>query len=134
MNQNKEIFVFGSNLSGIHDAGAARHAFMHHGAIMGQGMGLQGTSYALPTKGVKISFMPLEDIGRHVAAFISFAQIRPDLTFRVTRVGCGLAGFKDEEIAPLFRAALELPNVRLPQGWRHYITTGEVVPFHDDAE
>ena len=134
MNQNKEIFVFGSNLSGRHGAGAARHAFMHHGAIMGQGMGLQGNSYALPTKGVNISFMPLEDIGRHVAAFISFAQIRPDLTFRVTRVGCGLAGFKDEEIAPLFRGALGLSNVRLPKGWRHYITTGEVVPFHDEAE
>ena len=101
---------------------------------MFQGIGLQGSSYALPTKGVNISFMPLEDIGRHVAAFISFAKIRPDLTFRVTRVGCGLAGFKDTEIAPLFKDALELPNVRLPQGWRHFITTGEVVPFHDDAE
>lgn len=134
MKQQQEIFVFGSNLSGIHGAGAARYAVLHHGAIMGQGMGLQGTSYALPTKGVNISFMPLEDIGRHVAAFISFAKIRPDLTFRVTRVGCGLAGFKDEEIAPLFRGALGLSNVRLPKGWRHYITTGEVVPFHDDAE
>lgn len=134
MNQNKEIFVFGSNLSGIHGAGAAKYARLHHGAVMGQGIGLQGSSYALPTKGVNISFMPLTDIGRHVAAFISFAKIRPDLTFRVTRVGCGLAGFKDTEIAPLFRAALELPNVRLPKGWRHYVTTGEVVPFHDEAE
>ena len=134
MNQKQEIFCFGSNLSGIHGAGAAKYARLHHGAIMGQGIGLQGTSYALPTKGVKISFMPLEDIGRHVAAFISFTQIRPDLTFRVTRVGCGLAGFKDEEIAPLFRGALGLSNVRLPKGWRHYITTGEVVPFHDEAE
>lgn len=134
MKQQQEIFCFGSNLSGIHGAGAAKYARLHHGAIMGQGIGLQGTSYALPTKGVNISFMPLEDIGRHVAAFISFAQIRPDLTFRVTRVGCGLAGFKDEEIAPLFRGALGLSNVRLPKGWRHYITTGEVVPFHDEAE
>ena len=134
MTDKTEILVFGSNLSGIHGAGAARHAFMHHGAVMGQGIGLQGTSYALPTKGLNISFMPLTDIGRHVAAFISFAKIRPDLTFRVTRVGCGLAGFKDTEIAPLFRAALELPNVRLPKGWRHYITTGEVVPFSDEAE
>ena len=134
MKQQQEILVFGSNLSGIHGAGAARYALQHHGAIMGQGMGLQGSSYALPTKGVKISFMPLEDIARHVMAFINFTKIRPDLTFRVTRVGCGLAGFKDEEIAPLFRDALELPNVRLPQGWRHYITTGEVVPFHDEAE
>jgi len=134
MNQNKEIFVFGSNLSGRHGAGAARYARLHHGAIMGQGIGLQGSSYALPTKGVNISFMPLKDIGKHVDEFISFAQSRPDLTFRVTRVGCGLAGFKDEEIAPLFRGALGLSNVRLPKGWRHYITTGEVVPFHDEAE
>ena len=139
MNQEKmtdktEVLVFGSNLSGIHGAGAAKYARLHHGAIMGQGMGLQGSSYALPTKGVNISFMPLEDIGKHVNEFISFAKSRPDLTFRVTRVGCGLAGFKDEEIAPLFRGALGLSNVRLPKGWRHYITTGEVVPFHDDPE
>ena len=134
MNQKQEVFVFGSNLSGRHGAGAARYALQHHGAIMGQGIGLQGSSYALPTKGVNISFMPLEEISRHVDEFIEFAKSRPDLTFRVTRVGCGLAGFKDTEIAPLFRAALELPNVRLPKGWRHYITTGEVVPFHDEAE
>ena len=130
----REIFVFGSNLAGIHGAGAARYARENHGAIMGQGIGLQGSSYALPTKGVNISFMPLEDIGRHVAAFIQFTKIRPDLTFRVTRVGCGLAGFKDTDIAPLFRDALPLKNVRLPQGWREFLTTGEVVEFHDDAE
>lgn len=134
MKQQQEILVFGSNLSGIHGAGAARYARLHHGAIMGQGIGLQGSSYALPTKGVNISFMPLTDIGRHVAAFIEFAKNRHDLTFRVTRVGCGLAGFKDTEIAPLFRGALGLSNVRLPKGWRHYITTGEVVPFYDEAE
>lgn len=130
----KEIMVFGSNLSGIHGAGAARYALQHHGAIMGQGMGLQGTSYALPTKGVNISFMKLEDIARHVMAFISFTKIRPDLTFRVTRVGCGLAGFKDEQIAPLFKEALPLKNIRLPKGWRHLIQTGENIGISDDAE
>lgn len=134
MKQQQEIFVFGSNLSGRHGAGAARYAYKHHGAVMGQGIGLQGSSYALPTKGVNINFMPLKKISRHVDEFIEFAKSRPDLTFRVTRVGCGLAGFKDEQIALLFRDALELPNVRLPKGWRHYITTGEVVPFHDDPE
>ena len=101
---------------------------------MGQGMGLQGDSYALPTKGLKISFMPLEDIGRHVAAFINFAKIRPDLTFRVTRVGCGLAGFTDEDIAPLFKEALPLKNIRLPKGWRHLILTGENKGISDDPE
>lgn len=130
----QEIMVFGSNLSGIHGAGAARYALLHHGAVMGQGMGLQGSSYALPTKGVNISFMPLADIGRHVAAFISFAKIRPDLTFRVTRVACGLAGFKDEQIAPLFKDALPLKNIRLPKGWRHLILTGENTGISDDAE
>lgn len=130
----QEIFVFGSNLSGIHGAGAAKHARDHHGAIMGQGMGLQGNSYALPTKGVNISFMKLEDIARHVMAFISFTKIRPDLTFRVTRVGCGLAGFKDSDIAPLFKEALPLKNIRLPKGWRHLILTGESVGISDDPE
>ena len=97
-------------------------------------MGLQGKSYALPTKGVNLSFMSLSDIGRHVAAFISFAKIRPDLTFRVTRVGCGLAGFTDEDIAPLFKEALPLKNIRLPKGWRHLIQTGENIGISDDAE
>lgn len=101
---------------------------------MFQGIGLQGSSYALPTKGVNISFMPLEEISRHVDEFIEFAKSRPDLTFRVTRVGCGLAGFKDEEIAPLFRGALGLPNVRLPKGWRHLILTGENIGISDDPE
>ena len=134
MTDKTEIFTFGSNLSGIHGAGAARYALQHHGAIMGQGMGLQGNSYALPTKGVNISFMPLNDIARHVMAFISFTKIRPDLTFRVTRVGCGRAGFKDEQIAPLFKEALPLKNIRLPKGWRHLILTGENVGISDDVE
>lgn len=134
MSKQQEIFVFGSNLSGIHGAGAARHALLHHGATMFQGIGLQGSSYALPTKGVNISFMPLEEIEWHVNAFISFAKTRPDLQFRVTRVGCGLAGFKDEEIAPMFRDALELPNVRLPKGWRALITFGYATEISDDAE
>ena len=124
MKQQQEIMVFGSNFSGIHGAGAAKYARLHHGAIMGQGIGLQGSSYALPTKGVNISFMPLEEIGWHVNAFIEFAQSRPDLTFRVTRVGCGLAGFTDEDIAPLFKEALPLKNIRLPKGWRHLIQNG----------
>lgn len=97
-------------------------------------MGLQGTSYALPTKGVNLSFMSLSDIGRHVMAFISFAKIRPDLNFRVPRVGCGLAGFKDEDIAPLFKEVLPMKNIRLPKGWRHLIQTGENTGISDDAE
>ena len=103
----KEIFVFGSNLSGIHGAGAARIAREHHGAIWGQGEGLQGDSYALPTKGLNITFMPYNQVKKHVHTFLKFAADHPELEFKVTRIGCGLAGFKDENIAPLFN---EAPN------------------------
>jgi hypothetical protein len=100
------IFVFGSNLSGIHGAGAARYAITHHGARWGQGWGLQGNSYAIPTKDhdVKTS-LALETVKMWVNEFIDFATERPDLYFEVTRIGCGLAGFKDEDIAPMFRDA-----------------------------
>lgn len=130
----QEIMVFGSNLAGVHGAGAARHALEQHGARYGQGMGLQGSSYALPTKDHRIRTLPLEEIQQHVRRFLAFTEIRRDLMFRVTRVGCGLAGYRDEQIAPLFREALELPNVRLPQGWRQLILTGHADYIGDEAE
>lgn len=99
------IFVFGSNLSGIHGAGAARTARDKHGAIWGVGEGLMGESYALPTKGYGITFIPLQVVKQHVQLFLTFAAGRPDLEFKVTRVGCFLAGFTDKEIAPLFKDA-----------------------------
>ena len=104
-----EVFVFGSNLGGFHAGGAARAAMNHFGAIWGQGVGLQGQSYAIPTMhgGVDV-------IKPYVDEFIQFALARPDLFFYVTRIGCGIAGFKDEEIAPLFAEALSLDNVALP--------------------
>ena len=107
-----EIFVFGSNLSGFHGGGAARAAIEHFGAIWGQGVGLQGQSYAIPTMhgGVDV-------IKPYVDEFIQFAQSRPDLFFYVTRIGCGIAGFQDEEIAPLFAGALALDNVALPKSF-----------------
>jgi hypothetical protein len=105
MNTEHMIFVFGSNLSGIHGAGAARFAAVHKGAIYGQGEGLQGASYALPTKGFRLHFMPLEDIQGHVIKFITFAAMHPELKFQVTMVGCGLSGFKPSEIAPMFAEA-----------------------------
>lgn len=98
----KEIFVFGSNLSGIHGAGSAKQAYMYHGAVRGQGEGLQGDSYALPTKGINITFMSLVNVAFHVRNFLSFVRMHPELQFKVTRVGCGLAGFTDAEIAPMF--------------------------------
>ncbi len=99
------IFTFGSNLSGIHGAGAARYALEKKGAQMGNGIGLQGRSYALPTKGFDISFMTLIQVEVYVDAFKNFALHNPDLEFQVTQVGCGLAGFTKEQIAPLFKGS-----------------------------
>lgn len=109
------VFVFGSNLAGIHGGGAARTARELYGAVWGQGQGLQGSSYALPTKDERIETLPLGAIAEHVARFLDFARSRPDITFFVTRVGCGLAGYTDEDIAPLFRGAPK--NCELPHGW-----------------
>jgi hypothetical protein len=99
------IFVFGSNLAGRHGKGAALFARQHHGAVYGQGEGLQGTSYALPTKDARLRSLPLEWIGYYVLRFLDFAQRHPDLTFHVTPIGCGLAGYAPAQIAPLFCAA-----------------------------
>lgn len=107
-----EIFVFGSNLSGMHLGGAARAAHLYFGAIMGQGVGLQGQSYAIPTMQGGI-----ETIEPYVDDFIRFAEEHSELFFYVTRIGCGIAGFKDEEIAPLFENAVRLNNVCLPKSF-----------------
>jgi hypothetical protein len=107
-----EIFVFGSNLAGMHGGGAAWVAYRKFGAIMGQGVGLQGRSYGIPTMQGGV-----ETIKPYVDEFIEFAKSRQDLTFLVTRIGCGIAGFTDEEISPLFEKAHEVENIVLPPGW-----------------
>jgi len=107
-----EIFVFGSNLQGMHGGGAARIAHLKFGAVMGQGVGLQGQSYAIPTMQGGV-----ETIRPYVDEFIGFAKEHQDMIFLVTRIGCGIAGFRDEEIAPLFEKAHELQNIVLPPGW-----------------
>ena len=112
-----EIFVFGSNLGGFHGGGAARAAMNLFGAVWGQGVGLQGQSYAIPTMQGGV-----ETIKPYVDEFIRFAQSRPDLYFYVTRIGCGIAGFIDEGIAPLFRDALALDNVALPKTFYDILT------------
>lgn len=99
------IFVFGSNLKGIHGAGAALHAKRRWGARQGQGEGMQGQSYALPTKRTPWERMTLLEVECHVAKFLRFARARADLRFQVTAVGTGRAGFTVAEIAPLFAAA-----------------------------
>lgn len=110
-----EIFVFGSNLAGRHGAGAAYDAMRFYGAILYQGEGLQGRSYALPTKDARIRTLPLEKIEAHVKEFKDFARSRPDLTFFVTPVGCGLAGYKRAQIKPFFRDMPE--NCYFSKSW-----------------
>ncbi len=110
-----EIFVFGSNERGAHGKGAALYAKQHHGAIYGQGFGLQGTSFAIPTKDTNIRTLPLNVIQIYVGKFVAFAKAHPGLTFNITRVGCGLAGYKDCDIAPMFFDAPE--NCKLPEEW-----------------
>jgi hypothetical protein len=111
-----DIFVFGSNLAGRHGKGAALWARRQHGAINGRGEGLQGHSYAIPTKDAELKTLPLEMIVGHVDRFLDFARMRPDLRFTLTPIGCGLAGYKPEQIAPMFAAAP--PNVLLPEEFR----------------
>ena len=105
-----EIFVFGSNLAGAHGGGAAWVGHAHFGAVWGKGVGLYGRSYAIPTMQGGV-----ETIRPYVDEFILFAKTHPQLTFLVTRIGCGIAGFRDWEIAPLFKAALDVENVILPE-------------------
>jgi len=107
-----EVFVFGSNLAGSHGGGAAYVAWRKFGAVMGQGVGLQGQSYAIPTMQGGV-----ETIAPYVDDFIAFAEAHPELFFYVTRIGCGIAGFRDDEIAPLFIKAQPLENVCLPQSF-----------------
>ena len=108
--KENEIFVFGSNLGGMHGGGAARAAYNRFGAVWGQGVGLQGQSYAIPTMQGGV-----ETIKPYVDEFIAFAQAHPELKFLVTRIGCGIAGFRDEQIAPLFAAAIDKENIILPK-------------------
>jgi len=107
-----EIFVFGSNLSGMHGGGAALLAYRKFGAIWGQGVGLQGQSYGIPTMQGGV-----ETIAPYVDEFIAFAKAHPELLFYVTKIGCGIAGFTEEEICPLFAQAHGIDNIILPRGW-----------------
>ncbi len=108
--QESEIFVFGSNLAGAHGGGAARLAYKKFGAVWGNGVGLQGQSYAIPTMQGGV-----DTIRPYVDEFIRFAKKHTELTFLVTRIGCGIAGFDDRDIAPLFKDAADVANILLPQ-------------------
>lgn len=105
-----EVFVFGSNLEGMHGGGAARTAYQRFGAVWGEGVGHHGQSYAIPTMhgGVEL-------IRPYVDEFVEYARANTHLRFLVTRIGCGIAGFRDEQIAPLFSEALNCSNIILPR-------------------
>ena len=105
-----EFFVFGSNLAGMHGGGAARLAYQRFGAVWGQGVGLQGQSYAIPTMQGGV-----ETIQPYVDEFIEFAKQQPQLKFLVTEIGCGIAGISQSELAPLFELAGEVKNIYLPE-------------------
>ena len=110
--EKNEVFVFGSNLAGAHGGGAALIAYRKFGAIWGQGVGLQGQSYGIPTMQGGV-----ETIKPYVDEFIEYARKNPHDRFLVTRIGCGIAGFTDEEIAPLFRDAVNIDNICLSSIW-----------------
>ena len=104
--RENEIFVFGSNLAGAHGGGAAWLAYRRFGAVWGEGVGLQGRTYAIPTMQGGV-----DTVKPYVDDFILFSKEHKELTFLVTRIGCGIAGFRNEEIAPLFKDAICVENI-----------------------
>lgn len=120
---SEEIFVFGSNLAGRHGLGAALHARKYYEAEYGVGVGRTGNAYAIPTKDFNLKTLSIYRIASYVSDFLTHARINPDWTFRLTRIGCGLAGYTDEQIAPLFKGASD--NVIIPPEWLPYIKPEE---------
>lgn len=118
------IFVFGSNEGGRHGAGAAKVAAQRFGALYGCGVGPVGSAYAIPTKDARLKVLSLAAVGYYVKGFLVFACAHPELQFFVTRVGCGLAGYRDEEVAPIFRGAPL--NCIFPEPWRVWLEGAEV--------
>ena len=115
----KAIFVFGSNEAGIHGAGAAAFAYAKRGARYGFGYGHSGDSFAIPTKNEDIRTLPLDIINAYVCGFLAYASGKRKLKFMVTRIGCGLAGYTDADIAPMFVGAPL--NCIFDEKWRKYL-------------
>ena len=119
--EDDEVFVFGSNTEGMHAGGAARMA-MEWGAIYGKAFGLQGKTFAIPTVDyTRSGKMSIDEIKKYVDEFLDFTIKNKDKKFLVTEIGCGIAGFKVSEIAPLFRKALEYNNVYLTERFINYL-------------
>jgi hypothetical protein len=119
------IFVFSSNVQGRHGAGSAKHAREVFGAVYGVGKGRTGNAYAIPTRsessltGKKLWTLPLYEIERSVKEFIQYANEHKELTFEITKIGCGLAGFNESQIIPMFKNIPD--NCILPEGWNDYV-------------
>lgn len=132
--KENEVFVFGSNLSGIHGGGAALTA-VKWGAKKGKGVGLFGQTYALPTKSKNIErSLTIEEIKPYADEFISFAVANPQLHFLLTEVGCGLAGIKHEDISPLFKPALMVTNISMPQKFIDVLNAQMIVKGYKVAD
>jgi len=119
--KKNQVFVFGSNEAGIHGAGAAKLAEKKFGAIMGVGYGPQGKSFAVPTKDKSIRTLPLEAIELYIKNFLLDATLFPDKEFLVTKIGCGLAGYSEAEIANLFKGKTIPKNITLPESFYRII-------------
>lgn len=119
MMKTEPVFVFGSNEAGIHGAGAAKAALKLHGAKWSYGVGHHGNSYAIPTKNYSIRTLPLRKVEEYINQFIEYAKDHPELTFKVTCIGCGLAGFTHYQIAPLFNSAPD--NCLFDELWKEYL-------------
>lgn len=113
------IFVFGSNLAGRHGAGAARYALLYYGAELGKGRGRTGNSYAIPTKDTELKRLTLPRIQLFVDEFLIYAKERRFTVFKVSRIGCGLAGYEDSDIAPMFRNATT--NCQFDTAWAPWL-------------
>lgn len=131
-----EVFVFGSNIRGEHLSGAADMAYKQFGAVWGKGVGPQGQSYAIPTMNIDINV-----IKRYVDDFITYAKLHPELFFYVTKIGCGIADLKPEEVAPLFKEAVPLCNIALPTEFWCILNIeydvdydGNIIPHHDSSD
>ena len=123
--KKNQVFVFGSNEAGVHGAGAAKLAHQKFGAVYGVGFGLQGKSYAIPTKDLEIRTLPLDKIESYIQSFLTEAMEYPDTEFLVTKIGCGLAGYSELEIASLFKNKLIPENVTLPESFYNIINSHE---------
>lgn len=126
----KAVFVFGSNEAGIHGAGAAKTAYQKHGARYGKGYGHEGNSFAIPTKDGDLGVLDLGMINAYVCGFLAYATGKRKLKFMVTRIGCGLAGYTDAQIAPLFVGAPL--NCMFDEKWKPYL--GEQYSYFSHAE